>query len=60
MILTELAKDVYWISVTDSDIGDFRSHKTRRGTTYNAYLITDEETALADNRKTPFKDHNLE
>ena len=46
----ELAKNVYWVGVTDWGIRRFHGFElsVHRGTTYNAYLIKDEKTALID------------
>ena len=38
----------------DWNIRNFHGYITHRGTTYNAYLIVDEETALVDTVKAPF------
>ncbi len=52
----ELVKNVYWVGVVDWDLRDFHGYETRRGTTYNAYLIVDEKSVLVDTVKCPFKD----
>jgi len=46
----EIAKNVYWVGVTDWGIRRFHGAElsVHRGTTYNAYLIKDEKTALVD------------
>ncbi|MEM2561268.1 MAG: MBL fold metallo-hydrolase, partial [Candidatus Bathyarchaeia archaeon] len=59
MVNIELAKDVYWVGVIDWDIRDFHGYSTRRGTTYNAYLIVDEKVALIDTVKSNFSDEFL-
>jgi len=51
----ELAEKVYWVGAVDWNLRDFHGYETRRGTTYNAYLIVDEKTALVDTVKYPFK-----
>ncbi|MCW4020504.1 MAG: FprA family A-type flavoprotein, partial [Candidatus Bathyarchaeota archaeon] len=55
MAPVKLADDVYWVGAVDWDARDFHGYETRRGTTYNAYLITDEKTVLVDTVKYPFK-----
>ena len=55
MNLVELAEKVYWVGVVDWNLRDFHGYETRRGTTYNAYLVVDEKTALVDTVKYPFK-----
>ncbi|MDP7240514.1 MAG: FprA family A-type flavoprotein, partial [Dehalococcoidia bacterium] len=54
--MLELAKGVYWVGAMDWGLRDFHGYATPRGTTYNAYLIVDEKTALIDGVKAPFKD----
>jgi len=51
----ELAKYVYWVGVIDWDIRDFHGYETKKGTTYNAYLIIDDKTVLVDTVKHSFK-----
>ena len=34
-----LAENIYWVGAVDWNIRDFHGYTTRRGTTYNAYLI---------------------
>jgi len=43
-----IAEDVFWVGVIDWNIRDFHGYTTSRGTTYNAYLILDQKTALVD------------
>jgi flavorubredoxin len=50
----EIAKDIYWLGVIDWNIRDFHGYSTKEGTTYNAYLIMDEKTALIDTVKKEF------
>lgn len=46
----EIAKNVYWVGVTDWGIRRFHGYdlSIHRGTTYNAYVIRDEKTVLVD------------
>ncbi|MFO7898654.1 MAG: flavodoxin domain-containing protein [Planctomycetota bacterium] len=52
----ELAENVYWVGVVDWALKHFHGHElsTHRGSTYNAYLIRDEKTALVDTVWSPF------
>jgi flavorubredoxin len=43
-----LREDIWWVGVIDWNLRDFHGYETARGTTYNAYLITDEKVALID------------
>ena len=40
--------EVWWVGAIDWDVRDFHGYETRRGTTYNAYLVLDEKVALID------------
>lgn len=55
----ELANGVYWVGAIDWNLRDFHGYNTRRGTTYNAYLVVDEKTALIDTVKAGFTDEML-
>jgi len=52
--LTEITEGIHWVGAIDWNIRNFHGYITHRGTTYNAYLIVDEETALVDTVKAPF------
>ncbi len=49
-----LEKNIYWVGVVDWNIRDFHGYITGRGSTYNAYLIRDDKTALIDTVKHNF------
>jgi anaerobic nitric oxide reductase flavorubredoxin len=54
MVKTTLKDGVYLVGVVDWNIRDFHGYITSRGTSYNAYLVQDEKTALVDTVKAPF------
>jgi anaerobic nitric oxide reductase flavorubredoxin len=54
MVKVTLKDGVYWVGVVDWNIRDFHGYITRRGSSYNAYLVTDEKTALVDTVKAAF------
>jgi flavorubredoxin len=54
MVKVTLKDGVSWVGVVDWDIRDFHGYITNRGSTYNAYLIEDEKTALVDTVKHTF------
>jgi flavorubredoxin len=54
-----LAEGINWVGVVDWNIRDFHGYVTRRGSTYNAYLIQDEKTALVDTVKHTFSSELL-
>jgi anaerobic nitric oxide reductase flavorubredoxin len=60
MVKVALAENIYWVGVVDWNLRDFHGYTTRRGTTYNAYLIQDEKTALIDTVKYMYPDILLE
>ena len=45
-----VAPDVYWVGAIDWNLRNFHGHtfSTKRGTTYNSYLIIDKKIALVD------------
>ena len=62
VIVTELAKGVYWVGVVDWAIKKFHGQElsTHRGSSYNAYLITDEKVVLVDTVWAPFQNQLIE
>ncbi|MGB9959736.1 MAG: FprA family A-type flavoprotein [Candidatus Bathyarchaeales archaeon] len=54
MVKVKVSEDIFWVGVVDWNVRDFHGYLTRRGTTYNAYLMKDEKTALVDTVKYPF------
>ncbi|GAB5047436.1 FprA family A-type flavoprotein [Thermodesulfovibrio sp. TK110] len=44
----ELKNDIYWVGVVDWAIRDFHGYETPHGTSYNNYLIVDDEPVLLD------------
>lgn len=59
---TEIKKDIYWVGAIDWNVRNFHGHTyaTKRGTTYNAYLILDEKVALVDTVYGPFAKEMIE
>ena len=47
----EIKPDIYWVGGIDWNIRNFHGYSTRRGTTYNAYLIIDKKITLVDTVK---------
>ena len=56
MSATELMKDIYWVGAVDWNLRYFHgpAYSTHRGTTYNAYLIIDDQVTLVDTVYKPF------
>jgi len=56
----ELKNGIYWVGVTDWAVRDFHGYETPRGTSYNNYLIDDEEPTLLDTVHHDFIDISIE
>lgn len=52
----ELKNGIYWVGAIDWAVRDFHGYITPRGTTYNNYLIMDDEITLLDTVKYDFAD----
>ena len=61
-MVTELAKNVYWVGVVDWGLRHFHGFElsTHRGSTYNAYLVKDRKIAVVDTVWGPFVDQFIE
>lgn len=52
---TQLAENVHWIGYIDWSVREFHGYDTKRGSTYNAYLVQgSEKTAVIDAVKAPY------
>jgi flavorubredoxin len=49
-----VTKNVWWVGAIDWNIRDFHGYQTRRGSTYNAYLVVADKVTLIDTVKAPF------
>ena len=56
MKAVELKNGIYWVGVIDWGARDFHGYVTPNGTTYNNYLIMDEDVTLLDTVKYDFSD----
>ncbi|HOS98462.1 MAG TPA: FprA family A-type flavoprotein, partial [Deltaproteobacteria bacterium] len=56
----QITDKVYWVGAIDWIIRDFHGYTTKRGSTYNAYLILADKVTLIDTVKAPFKEEMLE
>lgn len=50
----EIKPDIYWVGVIDWAVRDFHGYVTQNGTTYNNYLMLDEQVTLFDTVKHNF------
>ncbi len=57
---TTLKDGIDWVGYVDWTVRDFHGYKTESGSTYNAYLIRDEKTAVIDAVKAPYVETYLE
>ncbi len=56
---TEIKPDIYWVGAIDWAVRDFHGYVTPKGTTYNNYLVMDEEVTLVDTVKYDFAARTL-
>ena len=56
----KLCDGTHWVGSIDWNVRDFHGYSTDHGTTYNAYLLRDEKTALIDTVKEPYGSQLLE
>ena len=54
-----LPENIDWVGCVDWTVRDFHGYDATRGTTYNAYLVRDERTALIDAVKAPYAEQLL-
>jgi flavorubredoxin len=57
----QILDNIFWVGAIDWNIRHFHgfTYSTHRGTTYNAYLIVDEKTALIDSVHAPFTEEMI-
>ncbi|MGD9578180.1 MAG: FprA family A-type flavoprotein [Syntrophorhabdus sp.] len=55
----EIKPDIYWVGAIDWAVRDFHGYITPYGTTYNNYLIKDEQVTLVDSVKHDFASTTL-
>ena len=54
-----VTEDVWWVGAIDWNIRDFHGYTTRRGSTYNAYLVMADKITLVDTVKAPFREEMI-
>jgi anaerobic nitric oxide reductase flavorubredoxin len=59
MKAVEIKPDIYWVGVIDWAVRDFHGYVTPNGTTYNNYLILDEQITLLDAVKHDFAEVSI-
>jgi flavorubredoxin len=55
----KITDNIYWVGAIDWSIRDFHGYATNCGTTYNAFLILDDNITLIDTVKSPFGEEML-
>ncbi len=50
----EIKKDIHWVGALDWNVRDFHGYSTKKGSTYNNFLVMDEKITLFDTVKKPF------
>ena len=55
----EIKPDIFWVGAIDWAVRDFHGYITPHGTTYNNYMIMDEQITLVDTVKHDFVRHTL-
>ena len=56
----EIKPNIYWVGAVDWGVRDFHGYITQNGTTYNNYLINDEQITLIDTVKHDFATLTME
>jgi len=56
----EIKPGIYWVGAIDWAVRDFHGYVTPDGTTYNNYLILDEQVTLIDTVKSDFSRHTID
>jgi flavorubredoxin len=56
---TTVCPNIDWVGYVDWGVRDFHGYDTERGSTYNAYLVHDEKTALVDAVKADYAEDLL-
>jgi len=56
----KITDKVYWVGAIDWGLRDFHGYATKRGSTYNAFLILSDKPVLIDTVKEPFYDEMIE
>ena len=60
MQAVKITDKVYWVGAIDWNIRDFHGYSTKKGTTYNAYLVMTEKPTLIDTVKKEFYGEMME
>jgi flavorubredoxin len=55
----EIKPDIFWVGAIDWAVRDFHGYVTPNGTTYNNYLINDDQITLVDTVKSDFSRHTI-
>lgn len=56
MKAVEVKNGIFWVGAVDWEVRDFHGYETPRGTSYNNYLIMDDDVTLVDTVKCDFSE----
>ncbi len=59
MKAVEIKGGIYWVGAVDWNVRDFHGYETPRGTTYNNYLLMDDDITLVDTVKYDFSEETI-
>jgi flavorubredoxin len=59
MAAVEIKEGIYWVGAVDWSVRDFHGYETPRGTSYNNYLIIDDQITLVDTVKSSFAEETI-
>jgi flavorubredoxin len=54
-----ISDHIWWVGAIDWNIRDFHGYMTKRGSTYNAYLILADKVTLMDTVRAPFREEMM-
>ena len=55
----QISDHVHWVGAIDWNVRDFHGYMTKRGSTYNAYLVLADKITLMDTVKAPFREEMM-
>jgi flavorubredoxin len=55
----KISDHVHWVGAIDWNVRDFHGYMTKRGSTYNAYLVMADKITLMDTVRAPFREEMM-
>jgi anaerobic nitric oxide reductase flavorubredoxin len=59
-LMIKIKEGIFWVGAVDWSLRNFHSYITHRGTSYNSYLVVDEEVAIIDFVKASFAEEQVQ